>query len=190
MTAYSKKKPAKIMINGWRSEASLVGELKMLELSELDKHGDDFIKAELMDSIIRLGMGALKDGKVVTPMDMMIATTEPVKPKRAPVKRFVAPTIDEVFNHMCDNGASNMQADAESQAFVNYWSDMDWKRKGQKMKSWKGSAANWVKNDYGSKAAKSTATTQRGSMPDRTAEYEALGLIGNDSGNAIAGELA
>lgn len=91
---YSKKKPAKIMINGWRSDSLIVGELKMLELSEIEKHGDSFIKAELMDEIIRLGMDSYKAGWVqsVTASPVSIgAVSPPAEKPRAKAKLTDAP---------------------------------------------------------------------------------------------------
>lgn len=186
---YSKKKQPKIMINGWRSNAEVVGELKILEISELDKHGDDFIKAELMDELIRLGMDSYKAGwtqSAEPAQQEQSKLPEPVKPKKAPAKRFEVPSADAVYAYMADKGCSN--ADKQSQKFVDFYESNGWRVGKNPMKSWEASVRNWMRKNNSSDG-RTGPPMQRGSMPDRTAEYEALGLLGNGSGNDIAGEL-
>ncbi len=142
MTSYSKKKPAKIMINGWRSDSLIAGEFKMLELSEMEKHGKDFIKAELLDSIMKLGMGALKNGKVITPIDMMI---EPEKPKPK-AKRFVKPGQYDCEELFLTKGSTCQEAEK----FFNYYESNGWRVGKNPMKNWKAAAANWMKNNHAS----------------------------------------
>ena len=140
---YSKKKQPKVMINGWRSAHA--GEMKMLELSELDKFGDDFVKAELMDAVIKLGMAAYKNGEVFTIGDM-IKEHEEVKPEKpAKTKRFAKPDLIEVGRYMVERGLSNSSASAESQGFFDHYESNGWKVGKNPMKCWKAAVRNWTK---------------------------------------------
>lgn len=132
------KKKAKVNLSPFRVDPDLKGQVSAVSLQTNKSY------SEVMTYLVELGIAAHLNSNVEKQKEK--------KPKRAAVKKFVAPTIEEVFAHMFTTNGSTKIAQDEAEKFVNYWSDMDWKRKGTKMKDWKGSASNWLKNNYGAKA--------------------------------------
>ena len=154
------KKKAKVNLSPFRVDPDLKGQVSAVSLQTNKSY------SEVMTYLVELGIAAHLNGNVEKQKEE--------KPKKKAAKKFVAPTVNEVFTHMfAINGDSKIAQD-EAEKFHNYWSDMDWKRKGTKMKDWKGSASNWLKNNYGSSAAASKP--DRLATPDRTELFDEMGV--------------
>ena len=72
------------------------------------------------------------------------------KPK-APVRRFVPPTFQEVDAYMIEKGVND---NAEAKSFCDFYESNGWKVGKNKMKSWQASVRNWLKG-YKAKATNS-----------------------------------
>lgn len=70
------------------------------------------------------------------------AIAEYVKPK-APSKRFVPPTFQEVDAYMIERGVND---NAEAKSFCDFYESKGWVVGKAKMKSWKAAVRNWLKN--------------------------------------------
>ena len=93
--------------------------------------------------------------------DAMLTTNqEPLTINQEPLtkvireKRFSAPSADEVYAYMADEGCAN--ADKESLKFTDYYTANGWRVGKNPMKDWKAAARNWMKNasTYSAPAAK------------------------------------
>lgn len=87
---------------------------------------------------------------------------EYVKPK-APAKRFVPPSQDEVFYYMQEKGTTS---DNEAQKFCDFYESNGWKVGKNKMKCWKAAARNWLKgngNGHQNKATNAKANIKESS---------------------------
>ena len=148
------KKEAKVMLSPVKVEKKLKDSIIGVS-AQLEKNYTDTmiyllelgIKAHLDIKVVE--RGSRGSSKIPVEVKEMVDKVE----KKAPAKRFVAPGVHEVAMHMREGGANPSQALTEAEKFVNYWSDMDWKRGKTRMKSWKGSASNWVKNGFGNRPA-------------------------------------
>lgn len=154
---YKQKKP-KQMINGWRSDVA--DRLQAIIDKEVEAHGAAFTKAVLLDHIMGLGMDAFEGVQQSIESAKQIVKEKPASSR----KRFVPPSVGDVYEYMLEACGDSQRAQDEAYKFVNYWSDVDWKRKGQKMSNWKGSAANWLKNNYGSRPAATVALSMEDEM--------------------------
>ena len=67
-----------------------------------------------------------------------------VKKEKAPVKRFVPPTVEEVFQY-CNERCNNVDA----QNFVDHYTVNNWMRGKNKIKDWKACVRTWEKNSTG-----------------------------------------
>lgn len=94
-----------------------------------------------------------------------------VEAKKAPVKRFVKPTLKEVMDLFADKGFTVY----EGEKFFDYYESNGWKVGKNSMKDWRAAVRNWTKNS--AKTSNSMSQPQRGSMPDRTEEFKSLGLL-------------
>ena len=169
------KKKAKVNLSPFRVDPDLKGQVSAVSLQTNKSY------SEVMTYLVELGIAAHLNENVER-------QKEKPKAKKATVKKFAAPTIHEVFDHMNLKCTDIGKATEEAEKFHNYWSDMDWKRKGTKMKDWKGSASNWLKNNYGASPA-AVNTVKRGTMPDRTEEFREMGLLDSEpQGDFIEGE--
>jgi uncharacterized protein YdaU (DUF1376 family) len=63
------------------------------------------------------------------------------KVAKAPIKRFIAPTVEDVFNY-CQERCNNVDA----QNFVDHYSANGWMRGKTKVKDWKACVRTWEKN--------------------------------------------
>ena len=59
--------------------------------------------------------------------------------------RFAPPTNEEVLSYMVEKGANNKQ---EAEKFCDYYSSKGWLVGKAKMKDWKASVRNWLKNSF------------------------------------------
>lgn len=59
--------------------------------------------------------------------------------------RFTPPTQEEVFNYMLEKGVNSRM---ESEKFFDYYSSKGWLVGKSKMKDWKASVRNWLKNNF------------------------------------------
>ena len=66
----------------------------------------------------------------------------------APVKqkRFITPNNNEVFNYMFGRGLSQDQAQSEAEKFCDFYISKNWHVGKTKMKDWKASVRNWLRN--------------------------------------------
>lgn len=85
--------------------------------------------------------------------------SEPVKPKKSPVKRFEKPSEFDITNYMMSKGMTINPASAEAEKFFNYYESNGWKVGKNPMKSWEAAARNWMKNNHG---GNSSAVDQSG----------------------------
>ena len=58
-------------------------------------------------------------------------------------KRWVRPTKSEIGDYFCEKRA----ALDDAVKFFDYWDSLDWKVKNTRIKSWKGRANTWIKNN-------------------------------------------
>jgi len=70
------------------------------------------------------------------------------KVAKAPAKRFLAPTVEEVFNY-CQERCNNVDA----QNFVDHYSANGWIRGKAKIKDWKACVRTWEKNSNNKSSA-------------------------------------
>ena len=70
-----------------------------------------------------------------------ITSVEVAKPSK-PVKRFVPPTVEEVFNY-CNERCNNVDA----QNFVDHYTANGWMRGKVKIKDWKACVRTWENKD-------------------------------------------
>lgn len=83
-----------------------------------------------------------KGGEPPEQTEQQKAIAEYVKPK-APVKRFVPPTFQEVDAYMIERGVND---NAEAKSFCDFYESKGWVVGKTKMKSWKAAVRNWLKN--------------------------------------------
>ena len=113
-------------------------------------------KGFLLEKMIRKFCGG---EEVKTEVAVVVAE----KPK-APVKRFVRPTLDEVYDYMLEKGCSNPSTEAEK--FCDHFESNGWKVGGKtKMVSWKAAVRNFLKK--GNSNAKTTGSSQKLSANER-----------------------
>ncbi len=74
-----------------------------------------------------------------------------IEKEKAPVKRFKAPTVEDVFNY-CNERCN----DVDAQNFVDHYSSNGWMRGKAKIKDWKACVRTWEKGSN----QKSTVTTE------------------------------
>lgn len=165
-------KEGKVMNQGWRGKESVNARLQAVMVKASEECNGKFIKSQFMDFLITAGLDTIESVGAIpgAETEKLLTERDQSREKKKPAaKRFVAPCSAEVFTHIIDiDGVDKITAKEESEKFVNYWSDMDWKRNGQKMKSWKGSATNWIKNGYG-KSRNAGKPADRLATPDRSA---------------------
>ena len=59
--------------------------------------------------------------------------------------RFTPPTNEDVYLYMVEKGMNNKQ---EAEKFFDYYSSKGWLVGKAKMKDWKASVRNWIKNNF------------------------------------------
>ena len=69
----------------------------------------------------------------------------PASEKKAPVKRFVKPTIDEVRAYIKERGYKNFTAEK----WMNFYESKGWKIGKNPMKDWKAAVRTWGEKDSG-----------------------------------------
>jgi DNA replication protein DnaC len=92
----------------------------------------------------------IKDTEIFTDTES-IKDTERLPPKK---QTFNPPTLGELDEYAKDKGLS-----LDSEQFWNHWENRDWKfkdGKGAKMKDWRLTVNNWVKNDFNKKPKSNT----------------------------------
>lgn len=62
--------------------------------------------------------------------------------EKEPIKRFVAPTIEQAKEYFADKGGSELEAER----FVDHFTANGWKVGKTPMKDWKAAARNWMRN--------------------------------------------
>tara|TARA_R110002012_G_scaffold321500_1_gene549574 strand:+ start:321 stop:947 length:627 start_codon:yes stop_codon:yes gene_type:complete len=65
--------------------------------------------------------------------------------ERKGVARFTPPTNEDVYLYMVEKGMNNKQ---EAEKFFDYYSSKGWLVGKAKMKDWKASVRNWIKNNF------------------------------------------
>ncbi|AUR84943.1 coil containing protein [Vibrio phage 1.064.O._10N.261.52.E2] len=68
---------------------------------------------------------------------------EIIEAKASRSKKFIKPTIDEVYDYMKER---NHNSRDEAERFVDYWESIGWVRNKTPMKDWKASVRTWLKN--------------------------------------------
>ena len=108
-------------------------------------------------------------------------------------KRWVRPDISEVENYFIakiggiglggDTDSIIKEAMAQSDKFYWYWDDLDWMVRKTRIKSWKGRANTWIKNNEKYKKSNSGKTRKLS-----VAEQVAAGIASRENENATSAE--
>ena len=110
-------------------------------------------KGFLLEKMIRKFCG----GEEAKTEVAIVATEIP----KAPVKRFVQPTFNEVDAYMIVRGLND---NGEANKFCDFYESNGWKVGKNKMKCWKAAVRNWLK---GNSNAKTTGSSQKLSANER-----------------------
>lgn len=94
-------------------------------------------------------------------------------------KRWVRPTKSEIGDYFCEKRA----ALDDAVKFFDYWDSLDWKVKNTRIKSWKGRANTWIKNNEKYKKSNSGKTRKLS-----VAEQVAAGIASRENENATSTE--
>jgi hypothetical protein len=94
-------------------------------------------------------------------------------------KRWVRPTKSEIGDYFCEKRA----ALDDAVKFFDYWDSLDWKVKNTRIKSWKGRANTWIKNNEKYKKSNSGKTRKLS-----VAEQVAAGIASRENENATSAE--
>jgi len=78
---------------------------------------------------------------------------KPKSPTKKPVKRFIPPTVEEVFNY-CNERCNNVDA----QNFVDHYTSNGWLVGKNKVKDWKACVRTWEKNSKSNNSGVSKIT--------------------------------
>lgn len=109
----------------------------------------DSSKGKLLEKMIKNFLGVKEEAE---------KSTEIAVSKKAPVKRFVPPTVMEVWGYMIERGCAADTECTEAHKFCDHFESNGWKVGGKtKMVSWKASVRNFLKgSNNGNKANKNT----------------------------------
>lgn len=108
----------------------------------LDKDVHELLKQRKQStgaSIEYLANNVLRDG-----LGAKVKVAKQSAPKTEKSKRFIPPSVDEVYHYFFLNERSMDFAEKESRKFVNFYASKGWKVGKSPMKVWKGAAANWL----------------------------------------------
>lgn len=95
----------------------------------------DSSKGKLLEKMIR---------RFCAPVDVAsVAKTELATVDKNPVKRFVPPMLESIYEYMKENGVDDIN---EANKFNDFYQSNGWKVSKNKMKCWKASVRNWLKN--------------------------------------------
>ena len=109
------------------------------------------------------------------------------KRERAPAEKFSRPTLQQVTDYCRERGNN-----VDPQRWLDYYSSNGWKVGKNQMKDWRAAVRNWEKNDGGTKATASTATSaaERREQANNAAFVGFLNAHGirPDDGDAVCDE--
>ena len=90
-------------------------------------------------------------------LDAPETETETEKSKEKPkAKRFAPPTQNEVLNYMLEKGNSGKEAGR----FIDFYESKGWLVGKNKMKDWKASVRNWIRDDSSKSSSSNTKSAK------------------------------